>query len=419
LSSGAIEPGWPVDGVPLLAVGTAGVAHAVPDGTGGAFVAWDDGRDTQFGWQYFELYAQHVLANGALDPLWGANGLRLWAAPISQSQLNMSPDGGGGVELAWMDARDPWFQLYGIHLNADGTRVAGWSQYGNAMATTTSGFSKEDPKVVSDGTGGFYGFWVQDRGVGPTRIYGQHMVGDGTVRVSWDPTGDDLSLPNEGQRCEDEAVCADGFGGALVAFFKALDMGPGIMAVRVMADGPVPTLISFGDSELEPGGVVLRWEAPQADQVRATVQRTSDGSTWVTLGAPSVQGSDLLVFEDRGLQAGRYGYRLEYAQGTGTAETDPVWIQVPGSAVLSLAGFRPNPARRDGAISFSLGDSKPAQVVVRDVRGRVLRSMEVSNLGPGPHVVKVGTAFSLRPGVYWLELRAGGRVLRAKGVVLD
>jgi hypothetical protein len=125
------------------------------------------------------------------------------------------------------------------------------------------------------------------------------------------------------------------------------------------------------------------------------------------------------VFEDRGLPAGRYGYRLDYAQGTSSRQTDPVWIEVAAPAALSLEGFHPNPATRDGAIAFSLADAQAARLLVRDVRGRVLRSMEIGDLGPGPHLLRVGSELALHPGVYWLELRSGGRALTAKGVVLD
>src|ERR1700741_4929867 len=54
--------------------------HSVlSDGAGGVFVAW---RDTRSGQR--DIYAQHLLASGALDPAWPATGLAVCTATNSQ-----------------------------------------------------------------------------------------------------------------------------------------------------------------------------------------------------------------------------------------------------------------------------------------------------------------------------------------------
>ena len=69
LASGDLAPGWPVDGLPVCeAAGNQSVPVVTPDGVGGAFVAWSDLRSGT----HSDIYAQHVLASGSMDPAWPA-----------------------------------------------------------------------------------------------------------------------------------------------------------------------------------------------------------------------------------------------------------------------------------------------------------------------------------------------------------
>ena len=53
----------------------------VSDGAGGAIVTWMDGRS---GITDFDIFAQHVLASGVVDPAWLADGIALCTAPGPQ-----------------------------------------------------------------------------------------------------------------------------------------------------------------------------------------------------------------------------------------------------------------------------------------------------------------------------------------------
>jgi hypothetical protein len=417
--AGAVYPGWPVDGVALQSSGTVqAVQHAASDGLGGAFVAWDDNRSgtptsSVF---YYDLYAQHILGNGALDSRWGANGIPVCTAPDAQYDFGMAEDGFGGALIAWEDGRDPYYQIYGLRLNADGTRAPGWALNGNPLSA--SPITKFIPKVTYDQAGGLYGFWTQYNSVGPTRVYAQHMNGDGSVAVEWDPTGIDLSMPLDGQSSSNEAICADGFGGALVSFEKDDSFGVQIFAARVMADGPVPTLLSFADYDAGSGRVTLRWQASNAADIRATVERSPDGTAWTPLGATRLEGTDLLVYDDLGVSAGRWSYRLSYLENGVQRFSDAVLVQVSTAAELALGGFRPNPATSNSAIAFSLPDARPARLEVLDVRGRILLTREVGGLGAGTHNVRLSEAGRLGAGVYWVRLVRPETTLTRKGVVV-
>lgn len=75
--------------------------QAVPDGADGAIVTWHDYRS---GTNY-DIYAQRVLVSGAVDPAWPADGRALSAASGSQYRPQLVPDGAGGAVVAWQDLR--------------------------------------------------------------------------------------------------------------------------------------------------------------------------------------------------------------------------------------------------------------------------------------------------------------------------
>lgn len=182
-------------------------------------------------------------------------------------------------------------------------------------------------------------------------------------------------------------------------------------------DLPTPTLLSLVDFETGPGHVTLRWQAADAAHLQSTVERSADDITWMGLGTPRLEGTDLLVYDDVAMAPGRYFYRLDYSDGTLQRFSDPVVVEVPAAAQLSLGGFHPNPAMSSSAIVFSLPDAKRSLLEVVDVRGRIVLSREVGALGPGPHSLPLSEAGRLGAGVYWVRLVRPETTLTRKGVV--
>lgn len=81
---------WGVDGaIASAALVVDGFPAIVSDGRDGAYIAWADGRDA------IDLAAQHVLAQGAVDPAWPATGL-----PVSGRQIR---DNGLGIERSFVE----------------------------------------------------------------------------------------------------------------------------------------------------------------------------------------------------------------------------------------------------------------------------------------------------------------------------
>ena len=118
---------WPSDplvNVPLCtAAGEQLEPAMVPDGAGGAILAWSDHR----GGPAADIYAGHVDALG--NALWAPNGIPVCAAPGNQSHPDMTPDGAGGVAIAWEDSRNGNSLVFAQRLNAT------TGEWGNSGAT--------------------------------------------------------------------------------------------------------------------------------------------------------------------------------------------------------------------------------------------------------------------------------------------
>src|SRR5262249_25831620 len=115
LATGIPDPAWPVGSVPPsfsdhCEENTQVIAS---DGAGGAIVAWQ---------RCVDIFAQHVLASGVLDPTYPASGRAVAALPVSQQhEPDMVATGGGGAIVTWEDTRDGLNDIYALQVLQAGT----------------------------------------------------------------------------------------------------------------------------------------------------------------------------------------------------------------------------------------------------------------------------------------------------------
>lgn len=197
---------------------------AVEDGSGGAIVAWAEGRS---GWCTAgfmgdcDIYAQRFSSSGAR--LWGESGVPITLARANQavSGISIASDGNGGAFLAWEDARPDCCKVYAQHVSADGS--PSWASDGIRLSpepTIVFGPIASPPQVVPDGRGGAIVAWLEnqvDPMVEPPPVTVQRIDAEGNVQ--WMENGVRVGTPV----CATFTLASDGAGGAFIAFVADTD----------------------------------------------------------------------------------------------------------------------------------------------------------------------------------------------------
>jgi hypothetical protein len=98
-------------------------------------------------------------------------------------------DGAGGMFVTWLDARRGLSDLYAQHMRADGIVDPVWTQDGNAV--TQSGTAGA-PAIFSDGQGGALIVWFDNSA---SAVCAQRMLGDGSHSAGWPANGRQLATP--------------------------------------------------------------------------------------------------------------------------------------------------------------------------------------------------------------------------------
>jgi len=108
-------PQWTATGAPVCvdAAITQYSPQIVGDGVGGALIAWSDERNG-----YEDIFIQHLDAGGADQ--WGASGLPVAVDHLQQYWTRMLPDGLGGAFVAWMDLRAGTRDIYAQRIDRFG-----------------------------------------------------------------------------------------------------------------------------------------------------------------------------------------------------------------------------------------------------------------------------------------------------------
>lgn len=269
----------------------------VSDGAGGAIVAWNDDRGVDY-----DIYAQHVLASGLVDPAWPVNGGALTNGLDHQEYPRLASDGAGGAIVTWEDNREQKIDIYAQHVLASGVVDPDWPANGRALCITP--VSKFSPAIVADGSGGAIVAWNGGN------IHAQHVLASGAVDPAWPECGRALSTAPAWQ--EIPAIISDGMGGAIVTWQDERNFTtPGTLAVAKDHDYDVYAQHVLASGALDPG-----WPADGLGVCIAPHEQ------WAPILVSDDAGGAIVTWTDR--RSGTYA--LIYAQHVLPSGTvDPVW----------------------------------------------------------------------------------------------
>lgn len=180
---GQVWEGWAAGGLRICgAPGGQGQPVVVADGSGGALVFWVDNRA---GWP--AIFGIGVGPDAEAAPGWNSGGNAICFAGGFPWQLRVLPDGAGGAYLAWLDARSGTTQIFASRVSRDGTPGTGWPTGGIPVSDNPQETLSAVAFCAAD-SGGIYLAWTY-RGKGLPGLRVQRIQGDGNPGAGWPPGG--------------------------------------------------------------------------------------------------------------------------------------------------------------------------------------------------------------------------------------
>ena len=426
---------WANDGVPLCTqAGPQNFPSIVPDGAGGAIVAWSDNR----GPSTF-VYAQRILASGtvqwapdgiAVSPAAGRDprmasdraagaiivwevvgslelrvqringaGTVVWPAEFVLTQFGNSfgaqitTDDDGGAILAWEDARNfatSDMDVYVQRLTALGSPV--WIAGGLAMSTSL--YQQWHPVITPDGLGGAVVAWQDNRPGLIIDVYAQRVDENGTMQ--WTPNGVPVCTAYAPQ--DQPSVAATGDGGAIITW-RETRLDPewsnfDIFGQKLDASG-APQWTVNGDPVCT---------EPNKQEVHSLM---ADGS-----------GGAFVAWSDQ--RGGTLDLVDIYATRIGLAPTGVGATSAPG--IMSVYGNHPNPFSNRTTVQIDLSAGAEVQIDLFDAAGRRVRRVAPRPLPAGLSQVDLDARDDdgrlLPSGVYFYRVRASGSAVTRKLLIV-
>lgn len=444
----AVAPGWVASGTPVcvtnepIGYGPLNDLVAVcSDGSGGAFVAWTHARVV--GTLVYDVFAHHVLSDGALDPTWPASGLALTTGGGFKYPHALIADGGGGFWLV-SENSNATFQVAATHHGADGAEAGRW---------TTPTYASRGV-AVSDGVGGIYLAWrdCRDCQTGSDGIYAIRLGAAAAPRPGWPAGG--VAIVTSANDNDLPVIVATGDGAAMIAWLESGGAQDAYVARRVEPLGNfAPAWQSGGRTFATSSEILSGWPlvAPDgaggamfafrqnlpnlfgsrvgsAAQIPAAFPEEglslcslSGDQFPVSLVSDATNGAYLLWQDQRDFTTNRvdvYVTRFTREGEVGSTTTVPP----PTSSGLAMSTPRPNPASSLSSFELTMLSAGHARVEVLDLTGRRVVFLHDGELAAGRSVLQWdGRDQDQRrvpPGIYLVKADAAGVTVQQRIVRL-
>ena len=400
--TGALGQAWKPNGEVLSdATGDQELSDLAADGSGGAITVWNDQRA---GPSTYDVYVQKVTASGAVS--WTADGIPVCAAANSQTFPTIASDGAGGAFVTWQDRRHevvPFFvELYLHHVLASGAPDPGWPADGGRVTYGGTVGINASPALLATGSGGATVAWD----AGSVDLFAMNVTSTWTpplpVSVAVAPSGSgsvtrspDLPSYGQGSQVTLTANPATGYGlttwsgdatGSTNPLIVTVDAPKNITAnfatrVLTVAVSPTGSGTVTKDPNLPsypPGTSVSLTATPVIGYAFGSWSGDATGST-----------NPLIVTMD--------------ADRSITANFTPVTDVEDLPAAFAMGRIHPNPSAGAAKIEYSLARQARVRLQVLDVTGREVVRL-VDGLKPtGRHVATwTGTVAGtrVRSGIY-------------------
>jgi hypothetical protein len=401
---------WP-DGVALCTEpGDQVQAVLAGDGSGGAFVAWQDTRGPDI-----DIYVQRIDHDG--NTIWTDGGAVVCSTSRDQIRPGIVADNDGGAIIAWCDYRGEDADIFIQRINAGGG--GSWQPDGVALCSLPG--NQLLPKIESDHNGGAIVTW-QDQRDTDWNIYAQRVTKGGIIR--WD--GDGLLICNAPYEQLSPAITPDGTGGAFIPWEDTRSGEIDIYAQRIDANGRiVNNALTSYSAYLDNRNIVVKW----------TMSSERQNPHFFVFRAPSIYGPyrPLIVeivrkgrrcsFIDETCMEGQgYTYRVELLNGNYRKLLFETPVVAIPSKDLMKSSNSPNPFNPSTTISYTLSEQAHVRLEVYDVAGRRIAKLVDASQGPGDHRAvwdgKDSNGVTVSSGIYFYRITAGDLKISKKMILV-
>ncbi len=183
--------------------------------------------------------------------------------------------------------------------------------------------------------------------------------------------------------------------------------------------GIIPVELTSFNALVSVNDVKLNWStATELNNSGFDIERKSSNSEWKKIGfvkgAGTTTETQNYSFTDKGLNSGKYSYRLKQIDFNGTYEySNSVEVDINASYSFELAQNYPNPFNPTTSISFSIPQSGNVKLTVYNLLGQEVRTLINRNMEAGNYSVDFN-AEGLFSGIYIYRLEANGMTLTKK-----
>ncbi len=310
---------------------------------------------------------------------WQKNGVVICDAYDSQDDPKIITDGSGGAIITWQDWRGDDIDIYAQRINSSG--VVQWTTNGVVICDTIN--IQVGPQIISDGSGGAIITWRDDRGYDED-IYAQRINSSGVIQ--WNSNGVMICDAIDWQ--QDPEIISDGSGGAIITWEDERS-GPfsNIYAQRINSSGVV---------QWDSNGVMI-CDAPVWQEYP---EITSDGS-----------GGAIITWVDwRGDDEDIYAQRVNSA---GSVVLEEAFVNL--KSLLPVIKITPNPTKRDVSIVYQIPDVgiefTSVRLKIYNLAGQLVKTLINEVKKPGAYTVswdgRNDNGEELISGIYFCRLEIG------------
>ncbi|MGA2625028.1 MAG: T9SS type A sorting domain-containing protein [Bacteroidota bacterium] len=380
----------------------------VSDGSGGAIITWQDSRGSDV-----DIYAQDVNASGTVQ--WTVGGVAICKATYDQQYPSIFSDGLGGAIITWCDSRNGNSAIYAQRVNGDS--AVQWTVNGVAICNASS--DQEHPTIVSDGSHGAIITWYDYRSGSNYDIYAQRVIASGAVQ--WTAGGAAICTATGDQQYP--TIVSDGSGGAIITWQDYRSGIYDIYAQRVTSDAALPIQLASLTATTLTTGLQLQWTTvSEVNNLGFYVERKAQNAGAYATVSNLIAGAGTSLLQhhyqwtDTKVTDGNYNYRLRLVDLSGnTIYSDAITVTVSG--VLGVGDTRalptefalrqnyPNPFNPTTVINYELPKAEYVRLVVYDMLGREVATLVNGAQDAGYKSVEF-SATNLPSGIYTYRLNA-------------